>query len=266
MPDITIPQLGETVTEGTITRWFKQVGDSVAEDEVLFEVSTDKVDSEVPSPVAGVLTEIRVPEGDTVDVGEVIAVVGDSAAAPAAPRPPTPPPRRRPRLRPRHRPSRHRRPPPNPLRHRPSPRRRPSTARPRPPPLPAPRPSLLHLRLHQRPPATDCCCRRRPPVDHRERPRSRPTHRDRCRRPDHPQRRAQGASTPARPVRRRRPPRPRPRPPRCRRPRPHQQRRRRRRWSPPSWRRAAVSPSRSTTSGCVPASTWWRPRPPPRTS
>ena len=63
MADITMPQLGETVTEGTITRWAKQVGDTVAEDEVLFEVSTDKVDSEVPSPVAGVLTEILVPEG-----------------------------------------------------------------------------------------------------------------------------------------------------------------------------------------------------------
>ena len=94
MPDITLPQLGETVTEGTITRWFKQIGDSVAEDEVLFEVSTDKVDSEVPSPVAGVLTEIRVPEGETVDVGEVIAVVGDSAGADtgAAPSEPESPP------------------------------------------------------------------------------------------------------------------------------------------------------------------------------
>lgn len=93
MSDITLPQLGETVTEGTITRWFKQVGDTVAEDEVLFEVSTDKVDSEVPSPVAGVLTEIRVPEGETVDVGVVIAVVGDSAGADAgdASPPPAPP-------------------------------------------------------------------------------------------------------------------------------------------------------------------------------
>src|SRR5436190_20459778 len=78
-----MPQLGETVTEGTITRWAKQVGEPVAEDEVLFEVSTDKVDSEVPSPVAGVLTEIRVPEGDTVDVGTVIAVVGGGEAATA---------------------------------------------------------------------------------------------------------------------------------------------------------------------------------------
>src|SRR5947208_5583636 len=79
-----MPQLGETVTEGTITKWLKSVGDQVAVDEPLFEVSTDKVDSEVPSPVAGVLTEIRVPEGDTVDVGTVIAVVGGGDAAPAA--------------------------------------------------------------------------------------------------------------------------------------------------------------------------------------
>jgi pyruvate dehydrogenase E2 component (dihydrolipoyllysine-residue acetyltransferase) len=86
MADITLPQLGETVTEGTITRWFKKVGDSVAADEPLFEVSTDKVDTEVPSPTAGVLTEIRAQEGDTVPVGAVIAVVGGAgeAAAPAA--------------------------------------------------------------------------------------------------------------------------------------------------------------------------------------
>jgi 2-oxoglutarate dehydrogenase E2 component (dihydrolipoamide succinyltransferase) len=83
MADITLPQLGETVTEGTITRWFKKVGETVAADEPLFEVSTDKVDTEVPSPIAGTLLEIRVPEGDTVAVGTVIAVVGDSAGAPA---------------------------------------------------------------------------------------------------------------------------------------------------------------------------------------
>src|SRR5215203_5562507 len=84
MADITLPQLGETVTEGTITRWFKKVGDSVAADEPLFEVSTDKVDTEVPSPSAGVLTEIRAQEGDTVPVGAVIAVVGSGDGAPAA--------------------------------------------------------------------------------------------------------------------------------------------------------------------------------------
>jgi len=88
MADITLPQLGETVTEGTITKWFKKVGDIVAADEPLFEVSTDKVDTEVPSPISGTLTEIRVPEGDTVPVGTVIAVVGVAGAAPA----PTPAP------------------------------------------------------------------------------------------------------------------------------------------------------------------------------
>jgi pyruvate dehydrogenase E2 component (dihydrolipoamide acetyltransferase) len=84
MADITLPQLGETVTEGTITRWFKKVGDAVAADEPLFEVSTDKVDTEVPSPVAGTLTEIRVNEGETVSVGTVIAVVGLANASVAS--------------------------------------------------------------------------------------------------------------------------------------------------------------------------------------
>src|SRR5580698_2651733 len=76
-----MPQLGETVTEGTITRWMKSVGDAVERDEPLFEVSTDKVDSEVPSPAAGVLSEILVPEGETVEVGVKLAVIGDSAGA-----------------------------------------------------------------------------------------------------------------------------------------------------------------------------------------
>ena len=84
MAEITLPQLGETVTEGTITRWFKKIGETVAADEPLFEVSTDKVDTEVPSPIAGVLTEIRVQEGDTVAVGTVIAVVGDAGSAPTS--------------------------------------------------------------------------------------------------------------------------------------------------------------------------------------
>lgn len=97
MSDILLPQLGESVTEGTITRWFKQVGDTVAEDEALFEVSTDKVDSEVPSTVAGVVTEILVPEGETVEVGTVLARVGGTgaaavAAAPAQAEAPAPPP------------------------------------------------------------------------------------------------------------------------------------------------------------------------------
>lgn len=83
MADVVLPQLGETVTEGTITKWFKKVGDTVKADEPLFEVSTDKVDTEVPSPVDGTVTEIRVPEGETVEVGTVIAVVGDSGSSPA---------------------------------------------------------------------------------------------------------------------------------------------------------------------------------------
>ena len=79
-----MPQLGETVTEGTITRWMKAVGDAVERDEPLFEVSTDKVDSEVPSPAAGVLSEILVPEGETVEVGVKLAVIGDGAPSAAA--------------------------------------------------------------------------------------------------------------------------------------------------------------------------------------
>src|SRR5437763_4011689 len=82
-----MPQLGATVTEGTITRWLKQVGEHVDADEPLFEVSTDKVDSEVPAPIAGVVSEILVPEGETVEVGTRLAVLGDSAGAPAAPAP-----------------------------------------------------------------------------------------------------------------------------------------------------------------------------------
>ena len=77
MADVTMPQLGETVTEGTITKWFKGVGDKVDADETLFEVSTDKVDSEVPSSSAGYLTEILVQEGETVDVGAKLAVISD---------------------------------------------------------------------------------------------------------------------------------------------------------------------------------------------
>ena len=76
--DITMPQLGETVTEGTVTRWLKQVGDQVAPDELIFEVSTDKVDSEVPAPGGGYLVEILVPEGETVPVGTKLAVLGDA--------------------------------------------------------------------------------------------------------------------------------------------------------------------------------------------
>ena len=82
---VSMPQLGETVTEGTILRWAKQVGDTIAEDEVLVEISTDKVDTEVPSPAAGTILEILVNEGDTVSVGTAMVVIGaeGEAAAPA---------------------------------------------------------------------------------------------------------------------------------------------------------------------------------------
>ncbi|MEY4945248.1 MAG: hypothetical protein RL384_1192, partial [Actinomycetota bacterium] len=88
MSEVVLPALGESVTEGTITRWLKKVGDTVAVDEPLVEVSTDKVDTEIPSPVAGVVQQIMVQEDETVAVGAVLAVIGDgAAAAPAAPAP-----------------------------------------------------------------------------------------------------------------------------------------------------------------------------------
>ena len=79
--EITMPKLGETVTEGTVGSWKKQVGDTVEFDDPLFEVSTDKVDSEIPSPYDGVLLEIVVPEGETVPVGAVLARIGEPGAA-----------------------------------------------------------------------------------------------------------------------------------------------------------------------------------------
>ncbi|WP_316246411.1 biotin/lipoyl-containing protein, partial [Corynebacterium urealyticum] len=81
--DVTMPELGESVTEGTITQWLKSVGDKVEVDEPLLEVSTDKVDTEIPSPVAGTLVEILAEEDDTVEVGDVIARIGDGEAKPA---------------------------------------------------------------------------------------------------------------------------------------------------------------------------------------
>ena len=82
---VVMPELGESVTEGTITQWLKSVGDTVEVDEPLLEVSTDKVDTEIPSPVAGTILEIKAEEDDTVDVGEVIAIIGDEGeSAPAA--------------------------------------------------------------------------------------------------------------------------------------------------------------------------------------
>ncbi|MFI6577304.1 2-oxoglutarate dehydrogenase, E2 component, dihydrolipoamide succinyltransferase [Nocardiopsis sp. NPDC050513] len=86
---VTMPALGESVTEGTVTQWLKSVGDTVEVDEPLLEVSTDKVDTEIPSPVAGVLTKILVDEDETVDIGAQIAIIGGEggAAAPEAPAP-----------------------------------------------------------------------------------------------------------------------------------------------------------------------------------
>ncbi|MFP5314673.1 MAG: 2-oxoglutarate dehydrogenase, E2 component, dihydrolipoamide succinyltransferase [Actinomycetes bacterium] len=85
--EVTLPALGESVTEGTVTRWLKAVGDEVEVDEPLLEVSTDKVDTEIPSPVAGTLQEIRVNEDETAEVGSVLAVIGSGSAAPAAAEP-----------------------------------------------------------------------------------------------------------------------------------------------------------------------------------
>ena len=92
MTDVTLPSLGESVTEGIITQWFKKVGDVVARDEPLFEVSTDKVDSEMPSPASGVLVEILAAEGDTVQTGSRVAVIDDTASAGSASQSATPTP------------------------------------------------------------------------------------------------------------------------------------------------------------------------------
>ena len=82
--EVVMPQMGESIFEGTITKWLKKVGDSVAKDEPLFEISTDKVDAEIPAPIAGTLSEIKVPEGATVQINTVVAVIGGSASSPAA--------------------------------------------------------------------------------------------------------------------------------------------------------------------------------------
>ena len=88
--DVVMPQMGVSVFEGTITKWNKQVGDTIEADETLLEISTDKVDTEVPSPASGVVTEILVPEGETVEVGTVLARIGGEGAAVAAASPPEP--------------------------------------------------------------------------------------------------------------------------------------------------------------------------------
>ena len=82
--EVVMPQMGESIFEGTITKWLKQVGDTVQRDEPLFEISTDKVDAEIPSPAAGVLTEIKVPAGSTVQINTVVASIGGTAGAAAS--------------------------------------------------------------------------------------------------------------------------------------------------------------------------------------
>ena len=85
---VSLPALGESVTEGTVTRWLKNVGDRVEVDEPLLEVSTDKVDTEIPSPVAGVIEAILVQEDETVEVGTALVTIGDGSGAGAAPEAP----------------------------------------------------------------------------------------------------------------------------------------------------------------------------------
>ncbi|WP_317452287.1 biotin/lipoyl-containing protein, partial [Streptomyces sp. CBMA370] len=105
---VTLPALGESVTEGTVTRWLKAEGERVEADEPLLEVSTDKVDTEIPAPASGILASIKVAEDETVEVGAELAIIDDGSGAPAAapapaaeaapaPRPPRPRPPRRPR-------------------------------------------------------------------------------------------------------------------------------------------------------------------------
>src|ERR1043166_2316596 len=97
--DVVMPQMGESIFEGTITKWLKKPGDKVERDEPLFEISTDKVDAEIPSPTAGVLKEIKVKEGQTVPINTVVATIdgaGTAAAAPAAAPAPTPVPKSEP--------------------------------------------------------------------------------------------------------------------------------------------------------------------------
>src|SRR5437879_5336474 len=86
--EIVMPQMGESIAEGTITKWLKNVGDKIERDEPLFEISTDKVDAEIPSPAAGILTEIKHKEGETVEVNTVVAVLDGDGAKPASAAPP----------------------------------------------------------------------------------------------------------------------------------------------------------------------------------
>src|SRR3954463_6601354 len=84
MIDVVMPQMGESIVEGTLTKWLKKPGEHVERDEPLFEISTDKVDTEIPSPAAGTLSEVLVEEGKTVGINTVVARISDGASAPAA--------------------------------------------------------------------------------------------------------------------------------------------------------------------------------------
>src|SRR4051812_14747773 len=76
--DVVMPQMGESITEGTVSKWLKKEGDRIEKDEAILEISTDKVDAEVPSPGAGILLKINTAEGETVEVGTVVAVIGEA--------------------------------------------------------------------------------------------------------------------------------------------------------------------------------------------
>src|SRR5579872_5464799 len=87
MTDVVMPQMGESIVEGTLTKWLKKPGEHVERDEPLFEISTDKVDTEIPSPAAGTLSEVLVEEGKTVSINTVVARIAEGGAAPAAAKP-----------------------------------------------------------------------------------------------------------------------------------------------------------------------------------
>ena len=168
---VSMPQLGESVTEGTVTRWLKKEGERVEVDEPLLEVSTDKVDTEIPSPASGILRAIAVDEDETVAVGAQLAVIEDSETSDSAPAPPARPPRM---------PPRRRRPPPSP--------RQPNRSQPE----PAPR----RLRRLEPPPSYTPPCPRRADPGLRSAARLRPARRPTPSRPPTRSRRAHRASPP----------------------------------------------------------------------
>ncbi len=125
--EVVMPQMGESIAEGTITKWLKKVGERVERDEPLFEISTDKVDAEIPSPAAGTLTEIKFNEGDTVEVNTVVAVLDGNSSSSSVKSPPEP--------------ASQPEPPPPPVQTKPEPAPEPPPAPAPPPPPPAPAPA-----------------------------------------------------------------------------------------------------------------------------